>query len=70
MILCVDVTKVTILAGRGADRVSLHTTEDSPIPGITEQPLCLDFIVAVGDGFRYATEVLRIDDEYVEVINA
>jgi hypothetical protein len=70
MILCVDVTKATVITGRGADKVSLHTTEESPTPGVTKEPLCLDFSVAAGDGFRYVTEVLRIDDEYVEVINA
>jgi hypothetical protein len=70
MILCVNVTKATVITGRGADRVSLHTTEESPTPGVSKEPLCLDFVVAAGDGFRYVTEVLRIDDEYVEVINA
>jgi len=70
MILCVDVTKATILSGRRADKVSLHTTEDSPIPGITKQPLRLEFIVAAGDGFCYVTEVLKIDDKFVEIIHA
>ena len=71
MILCVDVTKVTVITGRGADKISLHTTEDCPFPkAVTEEPLCLDFTVAAGDGFRYVTKVLRFDDEYVEVINA
>lgn len=68
MILTVDVTKVTIVTGRGPDKVSLHTTEDSPTPGVTKEPLWLDFSVAAGDGFHYVTEVLKIDDEYVEVI--
>ena len=70
MILCVDVTKATVITGRGADKVSLHTTEESPTPGVTKEPLCLDFVVVAGDGYRYVTEVLRIDEEYVEVINA
>lgn len=70
MVLCVNVTKVTIVTGRGPDKVSLHTTEDSPTPGLSKEPLWLDFAVAAGDGFRYVTEVLRIDDEYVEIINA
>jgi len=70
MILCVDVTKVTVLTGRGADKVGLHTTEDSPFPGVSEEQLMMSFTVAAGDGFRYVTEVLRIDDEYVEIINA
>lgn len=70
MILCVDVTKVIIVTGRGADKISLQTTEDSPTPDVTEEPLCLDFSVAAGDGYHYVTEVLRIDEEYVEVINA
>lgn len=70
MIVCVDVTKVTILTGRGADKIGLHTTEDSPFPGVADEPLMLSFTVAAGDGFRYVTKVLRIDDEYVEIINA
>lgn len=70
MILCVNVTQVTIVTGRGADKVGLYTTEKSPIPGVSKQQLMLNFDVAAGDGFRYVTEVLRIDDEYVEVINA
>ena len=70
MILCVNVTRVTILTGRGADKVYLHTTEVSPCPGISKEPLGLDFSVAVGDGYRYVTEVLKIDEEYVEIINA
>jgi len=68
MILCVDVTKVTIVSGRGADKVALHTTEDSP-SGVSDEPLMMNFTVAAGDGFRYVTEVLHIDDKYVEVIN-
>jgi len=70
MILTVDVTKVIIVTGRGPDWVGLQTTEDSPTPGLTKEPLNLDFNVAAGDGYRYVTEVLRIDEEYVEVINA
>jgi hypothetical protein len=68
MILCVDVTKVVILVGKGADKVSLFTTEDSPT--FEKEPLSLDFTTTAGRGFKYVTEVLRIDDEYVEVINA
>jgi hypothetical protein len=70
MILCVDVTRVSVITGRGSDKISIHTTEESPTPGVTKEPLCLDFVVQAGDGYRYVTEVLRIDDEYVEVINA
>ncbi len=70
MIVCVDVTKVTIVTGRGTDKVGLHTTEDSPIPGMFDEQLMMSFTAAAGDGFRYVTEVLRIDDEYVEIINA
>lgn len=70
MIICVDVTKVTILTGQGVDRIELVTTEDSPFPGVSEEQLMMSFSVAAGDGLRYVTKVLRIDDEYVEVINA
>lgn len=70
IILCVVVTKVTILTGNGVDKVYLHTTEDSPCPGVSKEPLGLDFSVAAGGGYRYVTEVLKIDEEYVEVINA
>ena len=69
MIITFDVTKVTIVAGRGMDKVSLHTTEDSPFVLISDGPLWLDFAVTAGDGFRYVTEVLKIDEELVEVIN-
>jgi hypothetical protein len=70
MIVTFDITKVTIVTGHGADKVYLHTTEDSPCPGVSKEPLGLDFSVAAGDGYRYVTEILRIDEEYVEVINA
>jgi len=66
MILCVDVTKVIILVGHGADKVSLFTTEDAPT--FEKEPLVLNFDVSAGKGFKYVTEVLRIDDEYVEVV--
>lgn len=68
MIVCFDITKVTIVTGRGADKVFMHTTELSPCPGVSKEPLGLDFEVAAGDGYRYVTEVLKID-ENVEVIN-
>jgi len=68
MIIGIDITKVTIITGRGADKVFLHTTEDSPCPGLSKQPLGLDFSVAAGDGLRYVIKVLKIDDEYIEVI--
>jgi hypothetical protein len=70
MIVTFDITKVMIVTGRGTDKVSLYTTEDSPCPGVTKESLGLDFAVAVGGGYRYVTEVLKIDEEYVEVINA
>lgn len=66
MIVGFDITKVTILTGRGADKVSIQTTEDGP--GWSGESLCLDFSVAAGDGLRYVTKVLKIDDEYIEVI--
>jgi len=50
MKLIFEITYASVLQGRGADRVSLHTTEPSPIPGVTTQSLCLDFIVARGEG--------------------
>ncbi len=56
----INVTRVSILTGRGADRVTLHTTFPSPTPGITDEPLCLDFRVAKDDGFRYVTKTLGI----------
>jgi len=68
MIIGIDITKVTIITGHGADKVFLHTTEDSPCPGLSKQPLGLDFSVAAGDGLRYVIKVLKIDDEYIEVI--
>jgi hypothetical protein len=68
MILCVDVTKVIILTGKGADKVSLFTTEDCPT--FEKEPLVLNFDVSAGQGFKYVTEVLRVDDEYVEIVNA
>jgi len=68
MILQICITKVTIITGRGADKVFLHTTEPSPCPGLTYEPLGFDFEVAIGNGFRYVTEVLKIDDDLIEVI--
>lgn len=70
MTLIIEVTKVIIVTGRGPDLVSFCTTEVSPTPGLTEEPLSLDFKVAAGDGRRYVIEVLGIDAECVEVIHA
>lgn len=70
MIVYFDIPKVTIVTGRGTDKVYLHTTEDSPYPGLTKEPLVLDFGVVAGDGYRYITEVLKIDHKCVEVIQA
>jgi len=68
MILCFEITRVTIVVGRGADKVFLHTTEPSPCPGLSQESLGLDFDVAAGDGYRYVTEVLQVDEESVEIV--
>jgi len=69
MITTFDITKVTILIGQGADKVYLHTTEISPYPAVSKEPLGIDFQVAAGGGYRYVTEILKIDEEYIEIIN-
>lgn len=70
MLIWLEITRVTIVTGHGADKVYLHTTEDSPCPNVDKEPLGLDFSVSAGGGYRYVTKVLKIDAEYVEVINA
>jgi hypothetical protein len=69
MILTLDITKVTILVGQGADQIYLQTTEDAPFPAVSDQPLGISFEVVAGGGYRYVTEVLKIDEEYIETIN-
>ena len=68
MIITFDITKVTILVGRGADKVLLHTTEDSSFPNISEDLLSIEFQTASNNGLNYVTKVLGIDDELIEVI--
>lgn len=63
-----EITHVSVLQGRDADKVSLHTTESSPTPGITKQPLCLDFTVAARDGPEYVRQ-LGFPDDLMEIID-
>lgn len=67
--LILNITRVTILVGQGADKVVLHTTEPSPCPGVSSESLGLDFSVAKGSGLSYVLEVLDIHDN-IEVIDA
>jgi len=64
------VEKVSIFTGKErADRVSIHTTVESPMPSITAGPLRLDFDVTAGNGYQYVTRVLRVNEQDVEVIS-
>lgn len=68
MKLTFEITRASVLQGRGADRVSLHTTEPSPTPGISKQPLCLDFVVARALGQEYVRQ-LGIPAHLMEIID-
>jgi len=68
MKLIFEIIHASVLRGRGADKVSLHTTEPSPVPGISKQPLCLDFVVAAQDGPEYVRQ-LGIPDDLMEIID-
>lgn len=68
MKLTFEIIHASVLQGRGADKVSLHTTEPSPIPGISKQLLCLDFIVARALGQEYVRQ-LGIPEHLMEIID-
>ena len=66
--LTFEVTRVLVLQGTtGPDAVFLHTTEPSPTPGLTRQPLALEIAVAAGDGPDYVHR-LGVPWDLVEVI--
>ena len=66
--LPLTITKVFILQeDTGPDTVYLTTTEPSPCPGLSEEPLDLKFTVAAGGGPAYV-RALGVPDELVEVL--
>ncbi len=67
MKLTFEITHVFILQGRGADKVSLYTTEPSPTPCISREILYLDFNVTQGNGPEYVRQ-LGIPDNLVEIV--
>ena len=68
MRLTFEIVQVIIIEGQyGADKVSLCTTDSSPIPDITEEPLCFDFAVARGRGFEYVCR-LGIPESLIEIV--
>ena len=67
VLLAFEITSATILQRIGSDRVSLVTTERSPCPLVSKEPLCLDFPVAYDYGPDYVRE-LGVRDSLVEVV--
>lgn len=67
--LTFQVTKVFILqSDTGPDHVYITTSEPSPCPGLSGEPLDVKFTVAAGGGPAYVRR-LGIPDEVVEVMN-
>ena len=67
--LTFQVTKVFILqSDTGPDHVYITTSEPSPCPGLSEEPLDLKLTVAAGGGPAYV-KGLGVPDELVEVVN-
>lgn len=62
------ITKVTIIQGRGADLVSLHTELPGPFPKVTNETLCLDFRAEYMTGIDYVVDTLGLDPRLIEVI--
>ena len=67
MVLAFEITSATIVQRRGSDKVSLVTTELSPV--FSGGTLCLDFAVSYDCGPDYVRE-LGVRDNLVEVIRA
>ena len=66
--LTFQVAKVFILqSDTGPDTVYLSTTEPSPCPGLSEEPLDLKLTVAADRGPAYV-KGLGVPDELVEVM--
>lgn len=67
--LTFQVAKVFILqSDTGPDYVYITTSEPSPCPGLSEEPLDLKFTVAADSGPAYV-RTLGIPDKLVEVMN-
>jgi len=68
--ITLNVRRVQIVTGSqtGPDHVCLITDQPTPTPGLTSEPLSVDFNAPPGDGERYVREVLLIPSELVEVI--
>lgn len=67
VLLTFEITSASVLQRIGSDRVSLVTTERSPTPLTSKQPLSLDFPAAYDTGPDYVRE-LGVRDNLVEVI--
>ncbi len=66
--VAVEVTRVMVLQGRGADTVMLTTTHPTTMPAISNEPLMLKFEVAAGYGPVYLREVLGFTPDMVEIV--
>jgi len=67
VLLAFEITSVSIVQRLGTDKVSLVTTEPSPCPTGSKEPLSLDFAVSYDYGPDYVRQ-LGIRDNLVEVI--
>ena len=58
-----EIKKATVLIGKGADRISLHTTVPSPFPKtISNENLCLEFQTPYNEGVEYLQKAFGITD--------
>ena len=48
-----NITKIVLLRSGYEETVFVHVDFPSPTPGLSEEPLCMKFRVAYGDGIGY-----------------
>lgn len=67
MQVTINITKITVLTGYGADKVTLHTDLPSGTPAVSREPLSLSLEAARGEGEAYAGK--HFPGLPIEVIN-
>lgn len=66
-----SIVSVTIIHSKfGGDLVRLHTNRQSPCPGLSKEPLALEFNTSPNNGRSFVEEVLDFDGEINEIAEA
>jgi hypothetical protein len=63
-----EIEHITVVTGRGADKISLLTKLPGPII-TSDEPLSLNFSASAGEGVQYVKDVFGQEPEVVEIEN-